>query len=226
MNQTVLLIGGISGAGKSTLASQVKHLYGRGAYNFDLGNVYTHTMTQDQRDERWADIMKGSIHMGLTQGFDLVIANSQFWRSDRRRDIVDSVEPRARVVPLMLATPMLEAYRRVKRGREGHTVDERRIFQAIKGGNRIVEGHDHSDMLLPTNLNDLPGEYLALLERGNKDRLEANARWVMSPEINARLCIDLVQSGVEEAHEIRSVLEGQRSFREHEYSYAINAEHA
>lgn len=220
MNQTVLLIGGISGAGKSTLASQVKHLYGRGAYNFDFGNVYTHTMTQDQRDERWADIMKGSIHMGLTQGFDLVIANSQFWRSDRRRDIIESIEPRARVVPLMLATPMLEAYRRVKQGREGHTIDNRYIFKAIKEGNRIVESQDHSDILLPTNLNDLPGEYMALLERGNKDRLEAHARWVMSPEINAQSCIDLVQSGVEEAHEIRSVLEGQRSFVEHEHAFS------
>lgn len=47
----------------------------------------------------------------------------------------------------------------------------------------------------------------------------------MSPEINAQSCIDLVQSGVYEPHEIRSMLEGQRSFKEHEYFYAVNAEH-
>lgn len=227
--QTVLLLGGMFGVGKSTLASQIKELYGVNCYNFDFADVYRQknglALSQSKqgnnyRDANWADTITGAINEGLQKDCELVIANSSFLIGARRRVVLERINQEVRKLLIILTPPLLVPYHRIKLGRpEGtHIVNKNNARESIHRICNEFIASDNTDLLLPTDPYSLPKEYLSMLCRNEANRniifnkldeeMQRLPRWVlMSHDLSAHKCMDLIQSGIADPFLVRGFLE-------------------
>jgi predicted kinase len=229
IHQSVLLLGGMFGSGKSTLAAGVEQIYGSTCYNIEFANIYKNiggvALSQSQqgdnfRDSIWATTITNTINEKLHEGYELIIANSSFLISERRRIVIDYIDPHINTVALIMALPLQTPYHRVKESRPigSHPVNQENILQTIKKLNRTFVAGDNTDLLLPSDITTLPREYRAMLSRNeiNRDMIYNNKedeekrkpKWVVVPyNLSPDICIDLVKLQVSDPFLIRSYLE-------------------
>lgn len=230
--QTVLLIGGMFGSGKSTLASVIQETYGPKCYNIDFANIYGDiggvALSQSKegdsfRDSIWGSTVNSAIDEKINEGYELVVANSSFLISERRRMVMDRISDTVNTVALIMALPQLMLYRRIKEGRPvgSHPVNQENARESIVKMNRKFISGDNSDLLLPSVVDSLPPEYLAMLCKNEANRhilsssregeVRRASKWVVVPyNLTADLCIELVNLRISDPFLIRSYLEGKR----------------
>lgn len=227
-----MFLGGVSGSGKTTLAAGIKQLYGEDCYNFDFVHIYQRLKGQvrpDYQIPNWEEHMRSSISNGLKQGYELIIANSRFVDRSRRDAAFNFVSGKATALPLILRPPILTAYHRIKSGRptpEDHYTHRGNCREQLIDLCKKSIYDDQSDILLPSDKESIPGEYMAILRRSdlnkplvNQNGCDLRVKWVStSQELTPALCVDLVRSGIRDPYAIRSYIEGNIMRKEIEYS--------
>lgn len=230
--QSVLLIGGMFGSGKTTLASGICDLYGSDSYNIDFANIYRdvggEALSQSEkgdafRDSIWADQLSTAIDSKLAEGFKLVVANSSFLISGRRRAILERIDQDVNIVPLILAIPIRTSHHRIKASRPfgTHPVNMTNSRESIMRMCRSFITGDNSDILLPSILSTLSPEYLAMLNRSktnramlyntHQDEAERMPQWIMIPDSpTPERCVELIKLGITDPFLIRKYFENTK----------------
>lgn len=230
--QTVILVGGLFGSGKSTLTSQAQQRYGDAAYNVEFADIYQRigglALDSTQagrsfRDGQWQNIVDDEIQLRLSEGYEAIFVSSAFYQRERRTNTIAKIDQETNVIPLMLAIPQLAIFHRLKEREVGsNSVNRENARIGIHRMNMLFTKSDNTDLLLPTDVNDLPAEYAAMLTRNEINRLMVGGesddelrarspRWVVSPHnISPETCVDIVKSGTNDPFLIRQIIEEQK----------------